>query len=235
MKRSWWRLVTGLALVGVVPAGCVHGGNAWPPARNADHPIRVTCLGDSLTSGFKLVKPTEDSYPAQLGRRLGTGWRVQAFAEPGRTLLKDTNLSVWKEKYLQDALASQPDAVVIMLGTNDTLPRYWDKGKAQFGADYSALIRSFQQLPMHPRVWVCLPPPMFLPPGHVQLPILAEQMLPLIAETARAEHAGLIDLFHAMQEKKALFPDTVHPNPEGAGLMAAEVAKALTEPVNRGK
>jgi len=38
----------------------------------------------------------------------------------------------------------------------------------------------------------------------------------------------VIDLYAALTGKKEMFPDTVHPNGAGAGVMAAEIAKAIT-------
>ena len=47
-------------------------------------------------------------------------------------------------------------------------------------------------------------------------------------QVAREENANIIDLNTALAGKKNLFPDTVHPNPAGAKLMAATVYAALT-------
>ena len=38
---------------------------------HAAEPVRVTCLGDSITAGAK-VKAATESYPAQLQQMLGT-------------------------------------------------------------------------------------------------------------------------------------------------------------------
>ncbi len=38
----------------------------------------------------------------------------------------------------------------------------------------------------------------------------------------------MIDLYAALSDKKELFPDKVHPNAEGAKLMAETIARAIT-------
>ena len=50
--------------------------------------IRVACVGDSITFGFGIPDPNDNSYPAQLGKLLGKGWDVHNFGQTGLTLLK---------------------------------------------------------------------------------------------------------------------------------------------------
>ncbi len=122
----------------------------------AAEPIKVACVGDSITQGSGAQKGK--SYPAQLQGLLGEGYQVGNFGVSGRTLLKKGDFPYWKEKKYQDALAMEPAIVVIMLGTNDTKPQNW-KFEAEFDADYRELVKSFQALKSKPKVFVCRPVP----------------------------------------------------------------------------
>jgi lysophospholipase L1-like esterase len=53
-------------------------------------------------------------------------------------------------------------------------------------------------------------------------------MIPMIRAVAEKTGASVIDLHSALDGKAELFPDTVHPNDEGAKLVAAEIFHALT-------
>ena len=122
----------------------------------AAEPIKVACVGDSITQGAGAK--SGQSYPSQLQALLGDGYQVGNFGVSGRTLLKKGDFPYWKEKKYQAALAMEPAIVIIMLGTNDTKPQNW-KHEAEFDADYRELVKSFQSLKSKPKVFVCRPVP----------------------------------------------------------------------------
>jgi lysophospholipase L1-like esterase len=193
-----------------------------------DHPVRVACVGDSITFGATIQNRNEDSYPAQLGRLLGEGWEVGNFGDSGSTLLKQGNRSYWKQDDYEKALAFNPDAVIVMLGTNDTKPRNWDAHSGEFIDDYKALIAGFQALPSKPRIWICKPVPSF--PGNWDIAdkVLVEEINPKIEQIADETGVGLIDMHAAHAGDADLYPDKVHPNAEGAGKLAATIHETLT-------
>jgi lysophospholipase L1-like esterase/pimeloyl-ACP methyl ester carboxylesterase len=189
-------------------------------------PIRVACVGDSITAGAGATS-SFSSYPSQLGRMLGDGWTVGNFGNSGKTLLNSGDFPYQATDSLPKALAFNPNIVVIMLGTNDTKPQNW-KFKDQFPADYKTLIAKFQALDTHPKIFVNRPP--YVPGAGnygINEPSMLEE-LPIV--DAVAKEAGLpeIDIYGATEKKDALFPDRVHPNNEGAGLLARTVYQALT-------
>ena len=61
----------------------------------AAEPIKVACVGDSITQGSGAQKGK--SYPAQLQGLLGEGYLVGNFGVSGRTLLKKGDFPYWKE------------------------------------------------------------------------------------------------------------------------------------------
>ena len=58
------------------------------PKATAENPIRVACVGDSITYGFGISDRERDSYPAQLQRDLGEAWQVRNFGSNGATALE---------------------------------------------------------------------------------------------------------------------------------------------------
>ena len=190
----------------------------------AAEPIKVACVGDSITQGSGAQKGK--SYPAQLQALLGDGYQVGNFGVSGRTLLKKGDFPYWKEKKYQDALAMEPAIVVIMLGTNDTKPQNW-KFEAEFDADYRELVKSFQSLKSKPKVFVCRPVPV---PGEGNYGINEENIqkeIPRVDALAKELGCGVIDMHAALEKSPELLPDRVHPNTAGAGEMAKAAAKAI--------
>jgi lysophospholipase L1-like esterase len=191
----------------------------------AAEPIKVACVGDSITQG--VGAKSGQSYPAQLQGLLGDGYKVGNFGVSARTLLKKGDFPYWKEKKYQDALAMEPAIVVIMLGTNDTKPQNW-KFEAEFYADYRELVKSFQILMSKPKVFVCRPVPV---PGEGNYGINEENIqkeLPRIDALAKELGCRVIDMHAALEKFPELLPDRVHPNTAGAGEMAKAAAKAIT-------
>lgn len=197
------------------------------PLRAAGKPTRLACVGDSITAGVGTPNAGQDSYPSQLQRMLGTGWVVGNFGDSGSTLLKNGDKPYQMQGAFRRALEFKPDVVVIMLGTNDTKPQNWSK-KDQFAADYKDLIAQFRALESKPRIFVCLPANV---PGKgnfgINEPALLEQ-IPMIEAVAMQEKAAVIDVHGATKDHDELMPDRVHPNLEGATLLARTVFQGLT-------
>ena len=190
----------------------------------AAEPIKVACVGDSITQGVGAQRGK--SYPAQLQGLLGDGYQVGNFGVSARTLLKKGDFPYWNEKKYQDALAMEPAIVVIMLGTNDTKPQNW-KFEAEFEADYRELVKSFQSLKSKPRVLVCRPVPV---PGMGNYGINEENIqkeIPRLDALAKALGCGVIDMHAALAKFPEMLPDRVHPNTAGAGEMAKAAARAI--------
>jgi len=193
-----------------------------PSESEAAEPVRVACVGDSITEGIGTQNPKTDSYPAKLQEILGVGWNVQNFGVGGRTMLRKADPFDH-----HPALGSGPDIVIIALGTNDSKTGIWPRLKQEFVGDYVAMIKEFQALPSHPKVWACLPVPAF--PGNwgITEEVIRDEVIPAIKQAAQMAGIGLIDLHTPLLENKALFPDTVHPNGDGAKRIAELVAAAI--------
>ena len=79
--------------------------------------IKIACVGNSITEGFGLENPSQESYPAVLQSLLGDDYEVENFGLSARTLLMKGDLPYMKEQRFKDALEFLPDIVTIKLGT----------------------------------------------------------------------------------------------------------------------
>jgi len=197
-----------------------------PQAQNSIPPKKVACVGNSITSGSR---GKEDlAYPAFLSKLLGEKYDVKNFGVSGRTLLKNGDYPYWKEKAYQDAIDFKPDIVIIKLGTNDSKPQNW-KYKEDFEKDYRDLIDSFLNLDSHPKIFICKPVPAFKVMWGIRDSIIVNDIIPIVEKIGKEKNLEIIDLYGALSSKESLFPDAIHPNAEGAALMAKEVFNAITK------
>eukprot|EP00928_Gymnodinium_smaydae_P065756 TRINITY_DN48851_c0_g1_i1.p1 TRINITY_DN48851_c0_g1~~TRINITY_DN48851_c0_g1_i1.p1 ORF type:complete len:261 (+),score=32.76 TRINITY_DN48851_c0_g1_i1:70-852(+) len=213
--------------------------------------IRVACVGDSITEGLNgTLVIRDEAYPAQLQAILGSKYDVMNFGISGATLVKKSGLlSYWDSDQYASALKSDPDIVVIQLGTNDAWHSSFTERSEfvrQFEGDYADLIKSFKELPSQPIVLMSLPPPMYKPTSvksYRNSTLINEEYptwLPLIAEKN-----GLpppIRVFDAWKNHCPNFEEGpgpcdwmddmqlfVHPNREGFHQIANVVASAIKE------
>jgi lysophospholipase L1-like esterase len=198
-----------------------------PPIDPANYklPIRVACIGDSITAGGGAGKGK--SYPSQLQDLLGDSWKVENYGVSARTLLNKGDFPYTKEKAYRKSLKFQPHIVIIMLGTNDTKPQNWQH-QAEFTADYTKLVKSFLALESKPKVYLCRPSPII---GDGNYDITEKNLLEAIKQIdALAAELGLgvIDMHAALAGKPEFLPDRVHPNTQGAAAMAKAAFTVLT-------
>lgn len=196
----------------------------------AGQPVRVACVGNSVTYGVGVADRAAEAYPAQLQRLLGDGYEVGNFGHSGTTLLSHGSNPYVRTAEFRAAMDFRADLVVIHLGLNDTDPRNWPQLADDFIPDYRALIDSFRSANPAARVWVCLMTPIFH--GHRRFDSGTRDWHALIqrriAQVARTAGVGLIDLYTPLHCRPDLFPDALHPDAEGAAILARTVYGALT-------
>jgi lysophospholipase L1-like esterase len=197
--------------------------------------VRVACVGDSITFGYGLHR----TYPAELGRWLGTNYDVRNFGVSATTLLHRGDYPYIGRPAYTNALDFKADIVVIDFGANDSkhpndgsldatnAVNNWQH-KADFIGDYKELIAAFRSANPAVKIFTCYPTPDFPGRWGINDKTIREEMISMIRIVADETGASVIDLHSALAGKAELFPDTVHPNDEGAKLMAAEIFRALT-------
>src|SRR5690606_35231963 len=101
-----------LAVLLAMRALVAYPGNPGPITNVA--PIRIACLGDSVTAGLNL-NPGED-YPSQLAAMLGDGYEVRNFGVNGATALRQSPLPFWEQPLFRDALEWRSKVVIFNFG-----------------------------------------------------------------------------------------------------------------------
>ena len=186
----------------------------------------LACVGDSITQGVGAERG--QSWPAQAQRTLGEKWQVQNFGLSGTTLMNSGNKPYQKSKQFTDALSSNPDVVVIMLGTNDTKPTNWKNADKDYEDDYRDLISDFQKLASKPKIFLCLPPYIAKKGRWGINNEDTKAQVPIIKKIAKELKLEIINVYAALEGQDNLIPDTVHPNTGGAALIAKVVTASLT-------
>lgn len=193
----------------------------------AERKIKIACVGNSITEGFLLKNPSEESYPAVLQKLLGDNYEVGNFGVTAHTLSQKGNLPYMKTTRFQEALDFLPDIVTIKLGTNDSKPQNWQH-HATFKEDLNLLIDKFQALASHPRVYLCLPIPSNHKEWGINDSIILHGVIPYIREVAAERNLPVIDLYTAMLPYyPQLYVDGVHPDKYGAAIIAETLYKYL--------
>jgi len=189
-------------------------------------PIMVACVGDSITEGAKHKWQSKTAYPKVLGDLLGEDYGVVNCGRSGTTALKQSNFTYWKCNEFSNVFAVHPDIITIKLGTNDSKPGNWNAER--FEKDYQSLIDTFMTIQPQPQIYLCLPVPVF---EHSKFKIdgqvVSNEVLPIIKRLAEDNKLPLIDLYTPMLGKGDLVPDGVHPEAEGAAIIADIIAKHI--------
>ena len=192
--------------------------------------IKVACVGNSITYGYGLAHRDTESYPVQLQRLLGDKFEVGNFGRSGATLLVHGHRPYVQQPEFRAAMDFAGDIVVIHLGINDTDPRDWPHYRDEFITDYCALIDSFRTVNPKARIIIARLTPISDRHQRFQSGTRdwlgeIQEVIPLIAEARGVE---IIDFNTPFYNRPDYFPDGLHPNPEGAELMANVVFRHLT-------
>lgn len=213
--------------------------NARVPKRIYLEKTRVACVGNSITYGMTLADPATESYPAQLQQMLGDGYKVSNFGKygyevgnfgkSGATLLRHGHRPYIAQEEWAKAKAFKGDIAVIHLGVNDTDPRNWPYYRDEFVSDYLALIDTLRQENPKCRIIIALLSP--ITHNHPRFESGTQQWQKEIQEAiktvARVGKAQLIDFHKPLYAYPQLIPDAVHPNKEGATMLARTVYSAI--------
>lgn len=193
-------------------------------------PVKVACVGNSVTFGYGLENPEKESYPIQLQQLLGENYLVKNFGKSGATLLRKGHRPYNEQEEYKNAIAFAGDIVVIHLGLNDTDPRDWPNYGDDFIKDYMALIQDFRTANQNCKIYICRMTPI----GHNHWRFKSgtrdwywkiQHCIEVVAEQADCQ---LIDLQEILYHRPDLFPDALHPTKEGAGIIAQQVYEAIT-------
>lgn len=205
--------------------------------------VKVACIGDSITFGYGLPDRGNTCYPNQLqillNEKFPGKYEVRNFGNSGRGIYLDSMRGrekrgfKWMKEHA-DATAWKPDIVICNLGINDNgeyIKEYTGARKrGQFVKDYMELLADYKRANKNVKfyIWTKLSP---LTEGQrfyrSPEPFLMQADL---EEVARRTKATAIDMQEPQRNTMdAVFAvDKIHPNADGAKIIAEATFKALT-------
>jgi len=192
----------------------------------SDKTLRVACVGDSITEGYGLAVQSKTGYPVMLDSILGAKYSVLNSGRSATTLQKKGDFPYWICKEFSNVFAYKPNIIVIKLGTNDTKPQNWHADK--YEQDYQVLIDTFRTISSKPKIYLCLPVPVFKTRWGINDSTVVNGVIPIVEKLAQKNKLPVIDLYHGMSNQGDNFPDNIHPNEKAVKVMADIIAKKLT-------
>lgn len=185
-------------------------------------PIRLACVGASVTFGRGLPNRREQCYPAVLQRLLddhhGPGrWRVRNFGYSGATISRGSNEPYWQTPSFTSATHFEPQLVLLMLGINDAQFAN-SASRSTLAGDLADLVGHFRGLGAE--VLVADPPPVFPPVPEIDFEALTRVVRPTIRRVVGEIEAPLIDFESPLRDAADDFPDGLHPTAAVAQRLA---------------
>ncbi|HEY6915206.1 MAG TPA: GDSL-type esterase/lipase family protein, partial [Paludibacter sp.] len=108
-----------------------------------------------------------------------------------------------------------------------TKPQNWHADT--YERDYQALIDTFKTISSKPRIYLCLPVPVFKTRWGINDSTVVNGVIPIVEKLAQKNNLTVIDLYHGMSNQGINFPDNIHPNEKAAKAMAGIIANTLKE------
>jgi len=190
-----------------------------------DERIRISCVGDSLTYGSGVIKTRDvDSYPAKLQKKLGTSHLVSNFGVRNATASADGDLPYIGSTQYKKSLESEPDIVLLMLGTNDSKTYNWNAKSYEEGI--KSLVQTYKNLDTNPTVYLMISPYCFSLDGsdiaeyQVQPKVVAGKIRDIVEKVAAEEGVEVIDLYSVTVGKEEHYRDGIHFDAEGYKIIA---------------
>lgn len=187
--------------------------------------IKVATVGDSLTYGYGLENRVQDAYPSILLEKLGSHYQVSNFGMSGRSLLSTTEYPYLQEKNARLSLESEADIVIIMIGSNDSRPAFWNR--EQFIKEYKELVNLYVSMPSQPDVLLVTPP--YVPTSRFGLnnDVVRDDLQEIIPQVAAEFHLPYVNLYPVTEGHLEYYSDGLHLTPLGNRVIAEAIYSAL--------
>ena len=208
--------------------------------------ITVACLGDSITAGSGASDKKSTAYPAVLQQYLNAHgekrYECVNYGVGGRSIQRSGKAdngdpsSYWDtsafKAVMNKATKEVPDIVILQFGTNDAKSQNWNE--IEFMKDYGSMINIFKQMNPTPKIYICIPPPLYRPFSKIRHDIVNQHLGRVIKAIGERNDVEVVDWFEylggASLSRPHLFmvPDKVlqwpndgcHPNDIGYRVIA---------------
>ncbi|MEQ8218883.1 MAG: GDSL-type esterase/lipase family protein [Arenibacter sp.] len=192
-------------------------------------PIKIACVGNSITYGSGVANREKNAYPEQLQSMLGNTYQVRNFGVSGSTLLKNGDRPYTETEDYSNALEFKPDVVFIKLGTNDSKLSnriHLD----DFEGDYIDLVNSFKKENRNTRIILLLPVPAFTTDTtRIWNEVIKNKITPMTRRVAYKTNSEVLDLYQLFIDQPGLLPDMIHPSSLGATVIAKRLFEAVIQ------
>lgn len=188
----------------------------------SSYPIKVSCVGDSITQGIGATNQGRYSYPAQMQEILGDGYDILNVGVSGTVALDDRGYRYRSTDQYVIGKEFMPDIVTIALGTNDATTGMWNAD--QFRKDYTSLVLEYINLPSKPTVILSVPMSTF-DIDEARRNNNINGTIPIINEIAEKYDLEVIDMYSYTADHSDWFGDGLHPNDYGYSQVAPEFAR----------
>lgn len=184
-------------------------------------PIRVVCIGDSITQGTGSTEQGDFSWPAQLQKLLGSGYVVFDNAMHGCTL------SSWQNNWMKESTSYlNADIVICAIGTNDYCGGWNSFNAETYKTEYTNfmnMIRNYNAV--SPRMYISKPP--LMTRESVEARAVVWKMFD---EVSRENNWPIVDFLSPLLEQNQNYTDGLHLNNRGYGVMAEIANESLPCP-----
>lgn len=192
-------------------------------------PIKIACVGNSITYGSGVANREKNAYPEQLQSMLGNTYQVRNFGVSGSTLLKNGDKPYLETEAYSNALKFKPDIVFIKLGTNDSKLSnrvHLDN----FEGDYIDLVNSFKKENGNARIILLLPVPAFTTDTtRIWNEVIKNKITPMTRRVVYKTNSEVLDLYQLFIDQPGLLPDKIHPSSLGATVIAKRIYEAVIQ------
>ena len=202
-----------------------------------DAPI-IVALGDSITFGAGVVKTrASDNWESKLEKLLGGAYQVLNYGVCGATLQNEGDMPYWNmpdklcQGFPEAALALNPEIVILMLGTNDTKPYNWNRGR--YEAQLDQRVKEILAVPSVKRL-ILMCPPFTCPVEGSEIvgydiinETIRDEVNPIVKKCAADNGVECIDLYAVTDGHSEYFDDGVHPNSFGNRVIASAIQKQI--------
>lgn len=207
----------------------------------SSNPVRIVCLGDSITKGVRTGVKAEETFASLLQADLA---KEKITAEVMNVGIGGERTDQALKRLETDVIARKPAIVTIMYGANDS---YVDQGKTeprltreQFRAHLIELVERLQKRQI--RVILMTEPrwgAKATPNGVGEQPNLRmEPFMETIREVARLKSTGLVDHYQIWTQREqegldigTITTDQLHPNPAGHRLLADSILPEIRKSI----
>lgn len=210
--------------------------SAAPVLAEETAPIKVACVGDSLTYSYLSGNQAQKSYPARLQTLLGDAYEVRNFGVNSKTMMDGLSDSYVNTDQYTQSLNYNPDIVILMLGTNDSKPKYWNMEEnvngAKFEQDAKELVASYQSLASDPRIIFAVSPMCLRSEdgeSGIKRNIFSDEIVPLQRKIAQENAWEMIDMYEYTKNQQAIYlSDGIHFTDAGYYYEAVCMYEAIT-------